>query len=161
LLDTDEAFEKLVSYPGIGAKTASCVLLFCMQRPSFAVDTHVFRLCKWLGWVPEHATRDTTFSHCEVRIPDELKYPLHYLLIKHGKTCQRCRAITGESSAGWEEGCVIEDLVERTGVRKGGTTPKKKKTSKGKTTKKRKLESEDEGSDSDELSDLELDDDEE
>jgi endonuclease III len=160
LLDTNEAFEKLVSYPGIGAKTASCVLLFCMQRPSFAVDTHVFRLCKWLGWVPEKATRDTTFSHCDARIPDELKYPLHYLLIKHGKTCQRCRAITGEGSAGWEEGCVLEELVQRTGVRKAGTTPKKK-TPKGKRAKKMKLESEDEGGDSSELSDLELDDDEE
>jgi endonuclease III len=158
LLDTNEAFEKLVSYPGIGAKTASCVLLFCMQRPSFAVDTHVFRLCKWLGWVPETATRDTTFSHCDARIPDELKYPLHTLLIKHGKTCPRCRAITGESSAGWDEGCVIEDLVKRTGLRKDGTSPNKRTASKGKgLKKKKKLESEDED-DTSELSDLELND---
>jgi endonuclease III len=156
LLDTNEAFEKLVSYPGIGAKTASCVLLFCMQRPSFAVDTHVFRLCKWLGWVPEKATRDTTFSHCDVRIPDDLKYPLHYLLIKHGKTCPRCRAITGENSAGWEEGCVIEDLVMRTGSRKDGTSTKKK-SPKSKGTKKRKMESD---GDSSELSDIDFDDDE-
>jgi endonuclease III len=119
-LSSDEAFNELVKYPGIGPKTASCVLLFCLQRPSFAVDTHVFRLCKWLGWVPPNATRETTFSHCEVRIPDDLKYPLHKLLIQHGRACPRCRAITGESSEGWDQGCVIDQLVQRTGSRKGG-----------------------------------------
>ncbi|OAK98133.1 DNA glycosylase [Phaeosphaeriaceae sp. SRC1lsM3a] len=136
LLSNDDAFNHLVRFPGIGPKTASCVLLFCLQRPSFAVDTHVFRLCSWLNWVPPAGdpaglapgakgtfagpTRNSTYAHCEVRVPDELKYPLHQLLIRHGKSCPRCRAITGESSAGWEEGCPIEHLVTRTGERKGG-----------------------------------------
>ncbi|MCJ1249133.1 hypothetical protein MMC30_006356 [Trapelia coarctata] len=119
-MSASTAFEKLIAFPGIGVKTASCTLLFCMQRPSFAVDTHVFRLCKWLGWVPQNATRDTTFAHCDVRVPDSLKYSLHQLLIKHGKACGRCRAITGESSEGWEKGCVIDELVVRTGKKKGG-----------------------------------------
>lgn len=135
LLSNDDAFNALTKYPGIGPKTASCVLLFCLQRPSFAVDTHVFRLCKWLGWVPPPGdaaglapgakgtfagpTRNSTYAHCEVRIPDDLKYPLHYLFIKHGKTCPRCRAITGENSEGWEKGCVIDHLVQRSGGRKG------------------------------------------
>ncbi|KAJ4297593.1 hypothetical protein N0V90_005486 [Kalmusia sp. IMI 367209] len=135
LLSTDDAFKELTKYPGIGPKTASCVLLFCLQRPSFAVDTHVFRLCSWLGWVPPpgdpallapgakgkptQANRNSTYAHCEVRIPDHLKYPLHQLFIKHGKSCPRCRAITGENSEGWEKGCAIDHLVKRTGVRKG------------------------------------------
>ena len=134
LLSNDDAFNHLINFPGIGPKTASCVLLFCLQRPSFAVDTHVFRLCKWLRWVPPtKATRNTTYSHCEVRIPDELKYPLHYLLIKHGKTCPRCRAITGETSADWGKGCPIEHLVKRTGVKKGGPGGSVKKAKKKKT----------------------------
>ena len=136
LLSNDDAFNALTKYPGIGPKTASCVLLFCLQRPSFAVDTHVFRLCKWLGWVPAPgdpaglptgakgtfagATRNSTYAHCEVRVPDDLKYPLHQLLIKHGKSCPRCRAFTGESSEGWEKGCPIEHLVRRSGGRKEG-----------------------------------------
>ncbi|MCJ1401679.1 hypothetical protein MMC11_004896 [Xylographa trunciseda] len=119
-MSANAAFAKLITFPGIGVKTASCTLLFCMQRPSFAVDTHVFRLCKWLGWVPPNATRDTTFAHCDVKVPDKLKYSLHQLLIKHGKECGRCRAITGEGSEVWEEGCVIDDLVVRTGKKKGG-----------------------------------------
>ncbi|KAL8993312.1 MAG: hypothetical protein Q9188_007363 [Gyalolechia gomerana] len=48
----DTAFNHMLRYPGIGVKTASCVTLFCLRRPSFAVDTHVFRLCQWLGWGP-------------------------------------------------------------------------------------------------------------
>ncbi|KAF2447277.1 base excision DNA repair protein [Karstenula rhodostoma CBS 690.94] len=135
LLSTDEAFKELTKFPGIGAKTASCVTLFCLQRPSFAVDTHVFRLCQWLGWVPPpghpallppgkkgklgQPTRDRTYAHCEVRIPDHLKYPLHQLFIKHGKTCPRCRANTSETYGDWKKGCVIDHLVKRTGVRKG------------------------------------------
>ena len=129
-MSNEAAFAKLINLPGIGVKTAACTLLFCMQRPSFAVDTHVFRLCKWLGWVPDRATRDTTFAHCDVRIPNELKYSLHQLLIKHGKECPRCRAITGEKSEGWDKGCPLEDLVKRTGVKKGGIDVVKKKTKK-------------------------------
>ncbi|EME88374.1 uncharacterized protein MYCFIDRAFT_25275 [Pseudocercospora fijiensis CIRAD86] len=129
LLSTNEAIEKMLSFPGIGPKTASCVALFCLQRPSFAVDTHVFRLCQYLGWVPKSVKkgepkvdRNTTYSHCDARIPDEFKYPLHQLLIKHGKVCPRCRAITGTTSANWEEGCPIEHLVKRHGSKKGGSS---------------------------------------
>ncbi len=167
LLSNDDAFAHLTSYPGIGPKTASCVLLFCLQRPSFAVDTHVFRLCKWLGWVPAPGderglapgakgtfagpTRNSTYAHCEVRVPDHLKYPLHQLLIRHGKSCPRCRAITGESSEGWEKGCPIDHLMKRTGGRKGGeegaSPVKVKAKANGKKTKargKKKIESEEE-----------------
>ncbi|KAK4508304.1 hypothetical protein PRZ48_002042 [Zasmidium cellare] len=137
LLSTDEAINKMLTFPGIGPKTASCVALFCLQRPSFAVDTHVFRLCQYLGWVPKttkkgqaKVNRETTYSHCDVRIPDEFKYPLHQLLIKHGKVCPRCRAATGQSSANWEEGCPIEHLVKRHGAKKGGVSVAARKKAK-------------------------------
>lgn len=119
-LTKEEVMMELVKYPGIGPKTAACVILFCLQRPCFAVDTHIFRICKWLGWIPDKATEVTAFSHLEVRIPDHLKYSLHQLFILHGKSCPRCRAITGQSATGWEDGCVIDHLVTRTGKRKGG-----------------------------------------
>lgn len=121
-LEKDEAITTMTKYPQIGAKTAACVVLFCMRIPCFAVDTHVFRLSKWLGWVPPDVGADpiTTFRHLEVMIPDELKYSLHQLFIKHGKACPRCRAITGPKSEGWDEGCVIDHLVKRTGPMKEG-----------------------------------------
>ncbi|MCJ1364561.1 hypothetical protein MMC16_003673 [Acarospora aff. strigata] len=156
ILSSDDALNTLIKYPGIGPKTASCVLLFCMQRPSFAVDTHVFRLCKWLNWVPpDKATRNTTYSHCEVRVPDSLKYPLHQLLIRHGKTCPRCRAATGEGGGDWDKGCPIEHLVKRTGKRKGGTGGSPSKKSVGKAGKKGKKEKkEDSSGDSDNEGDV-------
>ena len=147
VLSTEDALNTFIKYPGIGVKTASCVALFCMQRPSFAVDTHVFRLCQYLGWVPpddslgprqKKPDRNSTFSHCEVRIPNNLKYGLHQLFLNHGKKCPRCRAITGEKSAGWAEAnCVIEHLVKRLGAKKGGLDNLKKasKTKKGKNVK--------------------------
>ena len=153
-MSTDEAMEEMTKLPGIGVKTASCAILFCMKRPSFAVDTHVWRHCKWLGWVPNNATRDKTFSHCEVRIPDHLKYSLHYLFVKHGKTCPRCRANTSAVSEEWESAkCPIEHLVTRTGKRKvaGASPAKKARTTSGKkaTKGKKGKQSEDETEESD------------
>lgn len=114
VLDTHEAMLALKRYPGIGTKTASCVLLFCMRRPSFAVDTHVYRLLKWLKWIPPQARGEImAFKHVDAVVPDNLKYALHQLFIKHGRTCRRCRAATREGCEGWDDGCVIEHLVER------------------------------------------------
>jgi endonuclease III len=115
-----DVIDELVKLPGIGVKTASCCLLFNMQRPSFAVDTHVHRHCKWLGWVPLNATADQTFNHCDLRLPPHLKYGLHSLFIKHGKTCYKCRAKTNPGSADWDKAkpCPIEHLVNRELTRK-------------------------------------------
>lgn len=114
-MDTHDAMLAMTRYPGIGVKTASCVLLFCMRRPSLAVDTHVFRLLRWLRWVPPRARDEiAAFKHVDAVVPDRFKYALHQLFIKHGKACPRCRAATREGYGGWEEGCVIEHLVLRT-----------------------------------------------
>lgn len=88
----DEIMQELVSFNGVGPKVASCVLAFCIGRESMAVDTHVFRLCKSLGWVPEKANRDQTYYHLHERVPGHLKYALHVLLIQHGKRCANCSA---------------------------------------------------------------------
>ncbi|KAJ5560203.1 hypothetical protein N7513_002602 [Penicillium frequentans] len=138
-LSTEDAMIELTKYPGIGPKTAACVVLFCLQRPCFAVDTHIFRLTKWLGWIPPTGVNEVTaFNHLEARIPDHLKYSLHQLFIRHGKDCPRCRAITGQGSAGWDDGCVIDHLVKRTGPRKGGALTKVAKKSTAKTVAKKR-----------------------
>ena len=147
LLSKDDALMAMQKYPGIGVKTAACVALFCMQKPCFAVDTHVFRLCRYLGWVPPkdeevaqgekkrpEVNEVNTFKHCEVRIPENLKYGLHQLFWDHGNHCGRCRAITGETSEVWADAnCPIEHLVKRYGEKKGGVASPMKKG--GKTTK--------------------------
>lgn len=156
-----EAMFQFVQLPGVGVKTAACIALFCMQRDCFAVDTHVFRMSQWLGWVPEQygkkkVDRDTTFSHLEVRIPDELKYDLHQLFITHGKKCPRCRAATGETSEGWELGCPIDHLLKRTGPRKTGSLIKKSAIEGSQARKKSKKANSD--SEDDEASMPDLDD---
>ncbi|KAK7747663.1 hypothetical protein SLS62_008989 [Diatrype stigma] len=96
---------ELLAFPGVGPKTASCVLLFCLGRPSFAVDTHVYRLTgpAVLGWRPPDARcdRDAAFAHLDARVPDGLKYALHVLLIAHGRACGECRA-GGRAGGGCE-----------------------------------------------------------
>jgi endonuclease III len=89
---SEDAMREMLSFQGVGPKTASCVLLFCLQRESFAVDTHVWRITGLLGWRPKTASRDETHAHLDVMIPDEDKYGLHILLVTHGKKCEECKA---------------------------------------------------------------------
>ncbi|KIJ59974.1 hypothetical protein HYDPIDRAFT_117881 [Hydnomerulius pinastri MD-312] len=89
---TDEqAMQELVSYDGVGPKTAACVLSFCLGRQAFAVDTHVFRLSRLLGWVPKTADRVGAQAHLELKIPPELKYGLHVMMVRHGRACRGCK----------------------------------------------------------------------
>jgi endonuclease III len=90
--ETEEAYKELLAFQGVGPKTASCVLLFCLRRESFAVDTHVWRIVGLLGWRPKEAGREATQQHLEVRVPPEEKYGLHVLMVTHGKRCEECRA---------------------------------------------------------------------
>lgn len=114
-LTKDEAMAKLVRYPGIGIKSAACVALFCLRKPCFAVDTHVHRFCRWLGWVPEKANVEDCFKHCDVKVPDHLKYGLHQLFIRHGQQCFKCRKATRPGTKEWREApeCPLEHLLDR------------------------------------------------
>lgn len=85
------AMQALVSLDGVGPKTAACVLSFCLGRQAFAVDTHVFRLSRLLGWVPERADRVGAQAHLELKIPPELKYGLHVMMVRHGRVCRGCK----------------------------------------------------------------------
>ncbi|KAK2597420.1 hypothetical protein QQS21_005968 [Conoideocrella luteorostrata] len=88
----EDAMKEMIAFQGVGPKTASCVLLFCLQRPSFAVDTHVHRITGLLGWRPPAAGREETQAHLDAVVPDEEKYPLHVLFVTHGRQCDECKA---------------------------------------------------------------------
>lgn len=81
----------LESFPGVGPKTASCVLLFSCRRRVFPVDTHVARITRRLGWVPERAPAEQIQAQLEPRIPANLRYSLHVNMIAHGRTLCRPR----------------------------------------------------------------------
>lgn len=44
-------FEELINLPGVGAKTANCVLVYAFKIPAIPVDTHVHRIPNRLGWI--------------------------------------------------------------------------------------------------------------
>jgi endonuclease-3 len=88
-LSTDTEKQILLSLDGIGPKTAACVLLFSLQRPVFPVDTHIFRVTKRIGLIPQTANPDTAHQILQELVPDKLMYPFHINLIQHGrKVCK-------------------------------------------------------------------------
>jgi endonuclease-3 len=94
----EEARAWLRSLPGVGPKTAACVLLFSLGRPALPVDTHVERVSKRLGLIPEKATAEQAHGLLEALVEPADYYRFHMLLIKHGRrvcaarkpACERC-----------------------------------------------------------------------
>jgi len=87
----------LTSLHGVGPKTASCVLLFSLDRPAMPVDTHVHRVSLRLGLIPALTSAERAHELLEAIVPDDDTYAAHLLLIQHGrKTCvarrPRCSA---------------------------------------------------------------------
>ncbi|MDO8506450.1 MAG: endonuclease III, partial [Candidatus Limnocylindria bacterium] len=91
-------WDLLVSLPGVGPKTAACVLLFSLDRPYFPVDTHVHRVARRLGLVPDAADAIVAQKLIQAAVPAADTYALHMLLIRHGREvclargpfCSRC-----------------------------------------------------------------------
>jgi endonuclease-3 len=81
----DDATDYLLSLPGVGAKTAACVLVFSMGRAAFPIDTHVHRVIRRLGWIEDKTTADQAHRNIGPRIPPEIRYDLHMALIRHGR----------------------------------------------------------------------------
>ncbi|GEM_PF-372019 len=54
-----DTMEQLILLPGVGRKTASCVLNYAFQKPAIAVDVHVHRICNWLGLVKTKTPEET------------------------------------------------------------------------------------------------------
>ena len=132
-MNTQQKFDELVSLPGVGVKTAACLLAFSYQLPVFAVDTHVFRLVKWLNWIPSNCDRDGACAHLDTVIPDGLKYGLHQAFWHHGQKCLRCMARNDQKTEGWEKAvCPIEAYLAR--------QPRKERKAAGKKRKAEELE---------------------
>lgn len=87
-IDPDEAAEWLTRFPGVGPKTAACVLLFSLKQPVMPVDTHVHRVSLRLGLVPEGTNAERAQKLLEAIIKPDDRYNAHLLFILHGRvTC--------------------------------------------------------------------------
>ena len=79
-----EILTELTSIKGIGVKTASCVLLFSLDRNICPVDTHVHRTLNRIGIVKTKAP-DKTFEQIKEQLPEGVAYQFHTNLIKLGR----------------------------------------------------------------------------
>lgn len=89
-LTLSDAQEWLRKLPGVGVKTARCVLLFSLGMPALPVDTHILRVTKRLGLIsPKASLHEAHYALEEVVAPENV-YQFHILVIEHGR--RTCRA---------------------------------------------------------------------
>jgi endonuclease-3 len=93
----------LMSLPGVGPKTAACVLAFSLGRPALPVDTHVFRVAGRLGFLPERIDATRAHAVMEELVPARLRVSMHVGMIRLGRAI--CRA--GRPAC---EDCPLRDL---------------------------------------------------
>lgn len=84
-LPLKEARDYLLSLPGVGDKTASCVLLFSFAKPVFPVDTHIQRISERLGLWGDRLTPKRIEEIVEAALPSERFLSLHLNLIRLGR----------------------------------------------------------------------------
>lgn len=84
-MSSAEGMEYLTTMPGVGRKTAACVLLFSMGRPVMPVDTHVHRVTRRLGWAPAGARPEQVGEILEAALPARFVLSMHLFLVRHGR----------------------------------------------------------------------------
>ena len=94
--------EALQALPGVGRKTANVVLNTAWGEETFAVDTHVFRVCNRTGLAPGKDVL-TVELKLEKIAPQPFRRDAHHWLILHGR--YTCKARTPEC---WR--CPVIDL---------------------------------------------------
>jgi endonuclease III len=102
-IEPDEAMAFLQALPGVGAKTASCVLLFSLGVPVMPVDTHIHRIALRLGLIGPRTGADAAHPLLTAMTPPDRMLEAHLLLIEHGRrTCRARRPLC--------DACVVLDL---------------------------------------------------
>ncbi|HEX6291484.1 MAG TPA: endonuclease III [Herpetosiphonaceae bacterium] len=108
-----EAKRWLTSLPGIGPKTAACVLCFACDMPALPVDTHVHRVSQRLGLIGPSVSADAAHDLLERALPPEQVYAFHVNMILHGRQiCHAQRPACGR--------CPLADLCDYAAQRVAG-----------------------------------------
>jgi endonuclease-3 len=84
------ALEYLRKLPGVGPKTAACVLLFACRKPVLPVDTHVHRVSRRLGLIAPGTDAAKAHDELSPLVPPRRVLEFHIQLIRHGRS--RCSA---------------------------------------------------------------------
>ena len=81
-----DTMEELCALPGVGRKTANVITSVIDQQPNMAVDTHVYRVSRRIGLVPQSASTPYAVETELVKnIPVEMIHKAHHWLILHGR----------------------------------------------------------------------------
>ena len=88
----EQARAELCALPGVGRKTAACVLLFSFGRHDVPVDTHVHRVGTRLGLFRPGAPLEECHDELLRLSADEDPYESHMALIRHGRRLCRARS---------------------------------------------------------------------
>jgi endonuclease-3 len=89
--------DELVTLPGVGRKTASCVLAYAFKIPAIAVDTHVYRIVHRLGWV-KGKTAEQVEMELRKLVPEHSWIDINRSMVQFGRDickpgtpqCYRC-----------------------------------------------------------------------
>lgn len=100
-LSTEEAVRYLQNFRGIGPKTIACTLLFACRKEIFPLDTHIFRILRRVGLIPQKCSDARAHEMMNNIVPAGKFYSFHVNLIRHGRTlcrprspaCERCPII--------------------------------------------------------------------
>ncbi len=107
-----ETEKYLCSLPGVGIKTARCVLLYSLDRAVFPADIHCLRVMsrlKWISWSGERADRFA--DEAQAGIPEHLRFLLHVKFVQHGRAVCRAKPLCST--------CVLQDLCPSSRIYQG------------------------------------------
>jgi endonuclease III len=111
-LTNAQAEKFLVSLPGVGLKTARCVLMFSFSRNVFPVDTHVNRVLSRIGLIQPKRLTDRVQDDIQRIIPLDLRHKLHVNLVAHGRAVCKAKNPACES-------CRVNDMCKYWSITKG------------------------------------------
>jgi len=90
-MDSEEIKKTIGPLKGVGPKTLHCFLLFGLRREAFPVDTHILRIGKRLGFIPERMDAEKAHEWMSPLIPRKKSLSLHFNLIRFGRSLCKAR----------------------------------------------------------------------
>jgi endonuclease III len=99
--DEEAGVQYLKQFRGIGPKTIACTLLFACRKEVFPLDTHIFRVLRRVGLIPQKCTDQRAHEIMNRTVPGGKFYSFHVNLIRHGRAicrpreplCERCPVV--------------------------------------------------------------------
>jgi endonuclease-3 len=99
--NTPESIDELMTLPGVGLKTASCVMVYGFKREAIPVDTHVHRISNRLGIIHTRTPEESEKELWKV-IPTKYVRLVNELMVKHGqRICRPVKPLCHQCTVGF------------------------------------------------------------